>query len=175
MNNGSEIKPIVLPDPIRFKDFGGDRNKYLERLYEVFKSDFCVNKATFNGLRVFPLRDPIKDGRMQSFNHIISSGDEELFRTESFSRAEKIPWISPILKSVPHPNLKVWENIRKKGKKKKKKVSTIIWYEEKRLLIVLERNNDRYFLVTAYSKTKPKDIDRLRKEYEDYIKNGLPV
>ena len=159
---------LTLPHTIDYAKSGKSKNDYLDDLYAIFSHDFQTNITTFLGQRVLPHRDPITDGRVYSFNHIVKF-DVSKVGSIDYNRCKKIPWLSPILGGCPVPDVKCWAiestYINKKTKKKRKIKRIKVWYEAGNLLLILEQKGNIYYLVTAYTKAGQRSIDDLNDEY----------
>lgn len=99
-----------LPELIELTQFGGDFNRYLEAIYELFKRDFIDRKPVFRGMRLGLKKYPLsQDGKEATFWHMTSEGDDEDSRMPDLRRMERIQWPAPMINSSTHPYLKVWE------------------------------------------------------------------
>lgn len=157
--------PIALPNTIRYEDFDGSIEDYISHLYTIFREDFYSNQVFFLGKQVLAAKKPMDEGREFSFNHI-TKFDVKKPRVD-YGRSKKIPWLSPLLNGCPDPDIKSWEErVKSSGRWVTR---TNVWYERYGFLIVLEERKKRgvYYLITAYSATKPRDVAKYNRKYNN--------
>ena len=70
-------KYLELPELIELMAFGGDFNRYLEAVYEMFKNDFIRNRPVFRGIRLGLKKYPTYNGKEATFWHMTSEGKDE--------------------------------------------------------------------------------------------------
>ena len=156
-----------LPELIELTQFGGDFNRYLEAIYELFKRDFIDRKPVFRGMRLGLKKYPLsQDGKEATFWHMTSEGDDEDSRMPDLRRMERIQWPAPMINSSTHPYLKVWENTRGS------KTNILIFHDAENYLVVLRKAKDYIIPWTAYLIEHQSRKDKLMKEYENYKKQG---
>ena len=136
--------PGWLPELEVFADYGGDWDKYLEAIYQFFRSDFVDVKPCFRGKRLGLKRHPVIQNKEATFWHFISEGSNEEDRTPDFRRCERIRWPAPIINNSGDSCLKIWAE--PKGKNKR----VHIWFEQEAYLVVLDDRGDYILPWTAF-------------------------
>jgi len=155
-----------LPALIRFEDYHGDWDRYLDALYAFFKQDFIDTRPTYAGRRLSLKRHPVTAGKEATFWHLIQEGATESQRIPDLRRCERIRWPRPVISHSEDAVIKVWKN-RRKGESR-----ICLWLESEDYLVVLADRRGYLLLWTAYVVDKPHRRRKLRKEYETYIKNS---
>ncbi len=158
------MTPPWLPDLVRFEDYGGDWARYLDAAYEVYRRDFVIFKASFEGRRVSLKRHPIHRGKDATFWHIVSSGAVEADRLPDLRRFERIGWPRAIIDHASDPNVLVWENTRRGDRR------VCLWLPPADYLVVLAKRSTYTLLWTAYRVEREHTKRKLRKEYEQALK-----
>ena len=161
--------PDWLPRLVVLADYGGNWEKYVEALYAYFRADFVDDCPFFRGVRVGVKRYPTDQGKELTFWHVISEGADEYNRIPNMRRCERIRWPRPIVEHSEHPDLKVWEN------KRKRETRVCIWFEDVEYLVVLAVRKGYMLLWTAYPVTRDHTRRKLLREYEGFVKaNAAP-
>jgi len=150
---------LILPDELDYlNDFNGNEEAFLQAAYTIFHNDFIINKFHF---QTMPLLLDSKIGeakKLSIFWHIVTK-DNELTskRCLNISRAQKIPWIKPLILAVPHASIKHWRYLEGGGE-----IRHYIWSESTDYLVILEERKLRLFLVSAFciEPWKRKELDR---------------
>lgn len=151
--------PDWLPELLLFEDYHGDWQRYEDKIYERFYTDFVESKPKFQNKLVDITKQLIK-GKERSFWHCIQEGRIEEQRTPDLRRCERISWIRAIIEHANEPIIKKWQN------KKGRHIRQLLWLEEAEYLIVLEERIKTWLLWTAYCTTLGHTKNHLRKEYE---------
>jgi hypothetical protein len=155
-------RPSWLPDLVRFEDFGGDWQRYLDALYDFFKKDFIQNRPVFEGRSLSLKRHPLSEGKEATFWHLISEGETEADRLPDMRRCERIRWPSPLIEHSQNRVLKVWKNQRRG------ETRVCLWLEEQEYLLVLADRKGYILLWTAYMVDRPHTKKKLQREFEEY-------
>tara|TARA_R100000656_G_scaffold103161_2_gene75060 strand:- start:333 stop:818 length:486 start_codon:yes stop_codon:yes gene_type:complete len=132
-----------LPPLEEFTAYGGNWNRYLAALYDIFCSDFVKSRPSYCGVRLGLKRHPVIDGKEATFWHLISEGDVESERIPDMRRCERIRWPRPLIENAACPEMKVWIETRK-GEER-----IHLWLESENYLTVLNRRRE-YLLWTAF-------------------------
>jgi hypothetical protein len=155
-----------LPSLIRYADFGGDWNKFIEEVYSKFKLDFLDDfnrrNLKFEGVPLNLRRHPLVRGKEASFWHLVSTGDIEEERLPDFDRCERIAWAKAILDNANDSAIKRWENTRGSNR------NICLWLEDENYMVVLGKRNGYLLLLTAYCVENYRR-KKLNREYEEYI------
>jgi len=154
--------PPWLPNLVLFEDYGGNWDRYLDRLYAFFKSDFIDNQPVFRGQRLGLKRYPLSKGKEATFWHLISEGKDEDERTIDIRRCERIRWPRPTIEHETEPVIKVWEQERR-GEKR-----IVLWLENEEYLVVLALRKGYLLPWTAFTVSLPHEKRKRQKEYEEY-------
>lgn len=154
--------PDWLPDLILLKSFDGDWDRFLNAIYEAFKTDFVMSKPLWRGRKLALKRHPLSKGKEATFWHMISKGDDEKSREIDLRRCERIRWPRPVIEQSEEPEIKVWKN-RRKGETR-----ICLWLESQEYLVILADRRSYLLPWTAYPVTQPHRKKKLQKEYEEY-------
>lgn len=136
---------------------------YIDRVYDIFKSDFVDSKPLFYkrvGLKSYPLRN----GREATFWHFTTFGEKEDIRDIDIARCERIKFPKIIIENYNDDDVKYWENERQ-GEKR-----ILLYFEKENYLVVLSDRGDFVLPWTAYSITYKNQKEKLLKEYAEYQK-----
>lgn len=158
-------KYLELPELIELMAFGGDFNRYLEAVYEMFKNDFIRNRPVFRGIRLGLKKYPTYNGKEATFWHMTSEGKDEQNRLPDLRRLERIKWPAYLISNNEHPYLKVWKNTRGA------KTNILIMHENENYVIILREGNGYLLPWTAYLIEHRCRKQKFIKEYEEYIKS----
>lgn len=155
-----------LPDIIEINEFGGDFNRFLEAVYQIFKNDFVISKPTFQGVRLGLKKYPLVQEKEYTFYHMTHKGDVENERVPDLRRMERIAWPRPMIDNSGIECLKVWRNTRRgKGGTKSR---ILILHEVERYIVVLDDRGDYILPWTAYLIEGSRQLQKHLKEYETY-------
>ena len=153
-----------LPGLVLFSDYKGDWDRYVDVLYQYFRTDFVESKPKYQGKNVVLSHQPRILGKEATFWHLISEGNVEDERIPDLRRCERIRWPKPVIEnSGKEARIKVWENTRKKGKR------VCLWFEEVDYLVILAIRKGYFMLITAYLVEQSHRKRKLQKEYEEYL------
>ena len=159
------MEVFELPDIVELTEFGGNFQKYLEEVYQIFKADFIDSKPVYRGKKLGLKRYPLIAGKEYTFYHMTHKGDIENEREPDLRRMERIAWPAPMINSSDHPYLKVWRNIRRgKGGKKQR---ILIFHVKEMYLVILDDRKNYILPWTAFNVYKNQKA-RLLKEYNEY-------
>ncbi|TYO92804.1 hypothetical protein [Desulfallas thermosapovorans] len=159
-------KPEWLPELIRLEHYGGDWKRYVEAVYSCFERDFITDKPMYDNKPVNYKRHPEEGGKVYTFWHVVSSDDKsQQERLPDLRRCERILWPRAIIENYNDSRIKIWENRRKREKR------VLLWFEEFDYLVVLAKRKEYYILWTAYCIKYDHTRAKLRKEYEESIKD----
>ena len=166
MNNN-----IDLPEMLFLEDFGGDIDRYLNVVYDVFIKDFVNNKTYFRSKEIRITWEPTENGKAYTFLHMTTKGKEEQNRGIDFRRCERITWAKPTVDNCEEWNLKIWPQERNK------KNRICIWLErsyEPDYCIILEIRKNYMNLVTTFVALESHEKRKKQQEYEAWIKKQKP-
>lgn len=166
---------IAFPDLIVFNDYGNYED-YETELLRVYNADLWNSGLTFNGFNVRPRvhkRFELKNKTLDwTFAHFTSSGPIDEDRELDLRRCERIGWVRLIVENAHLDCVKVWENERddKNGNPIK---SIVLWCEDANAKVVLTKIRGKlglyYVITTFYLINGQHRIDRINKEYDDYV------
>ena len=89
--------PDWLPPLVRFSDCGSDWERYERALYKQFERDFVKSHPLLDGVKVSFRREPMDQGKVATFWHLISEGKIEGDRLPDLERCERIGWPKAII------------------------------------------------------------------------------
>ena len=154
--------PTWLPELEHFSKYGGDWDRYLDAIYDIFRHAFVESKPTFRGQRLGLKRHPIERGKEATFWHMISEGKDESARTPDFRRCERIRWPRPIIENEQDPALKVWTENR--GNENR----IHLWLEAEGYLVVLAQRKNFTLPWTAFYVEHPHQRKKYNKRWLRY-------
>lgn len=153
----------LLPELIRFSNYGGNWDKYLDALYKCFLEQIVNANLSFDGVPVRCRFLPKTDGKGFGFWHLISeskNGGKEEDRVPDISRCERISWIPWIIKQFRRNNDIDWfENTRGSSN------NIVLWYRPVNYVVILSKRNGYYLLLSAYTLTHHRE-----KAFEEELK-----
>ncbi|MDR1552677.1 MAG: hypothetical protein LBS69_04340 [Prevotellaceae bacterium] len=155
------MKNLKSPPLIQLSDFDGIFEKYNAAVYEIFKSDFVINKPVFEGKKLRLKSHPCIDNKEYTYYHFTHSGNIENERIPDLRRMERIGFPKPMINCSKSNKLKVWRN------KRGNKYRILIFHEEEKYLVVLEDRKNFIIPWTAYYVEHNNRIEKLRKEYKN--------
>lgn len=160
--------PAWLPEALRYGDYGGDWDKFLAAVYEVFERDFKQSRPNYQGCPVgYDCR--MENGKETAFWHMTSSVDRNTVdRLPDLRRCERIPWPRPMIEHQNDKALAVWQN------KRKRDTRVLLWLEQLDYLIVLAEKPRTIVLITAYCTDREHTRAKLRKERDNYLEKQKP-
>jgi len=166
-------KPSWLPDALRYSDFGGDWERFLDAIYQIFERDFKQSSPSYEG-RTVVHDTKIEDGKEAGFWHIIQKADVAVGeRLPDLRRCERIPWPRPMIEHSTDTSLSVWKNERKKPDRPRQ-TRVLIWLENLDYIVVLAERPREMILVTAYCTDIKSQRKKLEKERDEYYKMQKP-
>lgn len=157
-------RPSWLPELLTLGSFGGDWERYFAALYASFQQDFVHGRPLYKGTRLALKRHPVIQEKEATFWHLISEGSVEEERTPDLRRCERICWARPVIEHCDDEAVKTWENTRGSDKR------ILLWLNEYEYLVILSERNGYTLLWTAYTVTRRHQIDKLRREYEAFVR-----
>lgn len=150
-----------LPALILLNDYGGNWDRYLEAIYEVFKKDFIDSRSKFGDRRVGIKRYPMDRGKEATFWHLISEGRVEIDRIPDLRRCERIGWPKPMIESENSERIKIWKNTSRG------ETRIVIALEDFSYIVVLAERSDYMLLWTAYYVEWEHRRKKFEKEYRE--------
>jgi hypothetical protein len=165
--------PSWLPDALRYADFNGEWDRFLDTVYQIFERDFKKSKPVFQN---YPVTHDsrIEDGKEAVFWHITCrddsrTGDREL----DIRRCERIPWPRPMIEHPTDTAISIWKNERKKTNTQRQ-TRILIWLEDLDYIVILSERPKTMVFVTAYCTDIASQKERLKKERDEYYKMQKP-
>ena len=148
------------------EDYENDWHQYLEAIYQYFCQDFVASKPSFKDKRFALKRHPMVEGKEATFWHIISEGEVENERLPDLRRCERIRWPRAIITAHDTKFVKCWKNSRKGDER------VILALEDFSYVVILADRGDYILLWTAYCVEQEHKRKKLRREYEEYIRQN---
>ncbi len=165
--------PPWLPEALRYEDFKGDWDKFLEAVYSIFERDFKKTRPKYDG-RPITYDSKIESGKEAAFWHITSSIDRNTGdRVPDLRRCERVPWPKPMLEHPMDTAITVWKSERKKPHSPRQ-MRVLIWLENLDYIVVLTERPKEMVLVTAYCTDIGVQREKLRKERAEYYRKQKP-
>lgn len=161
---------IVLPERIYLDEYGGNYQRYIDAIYDVFKRDFIKSKPKFGSHFLNLKFNPLFQERAYTFYHMTHKGEIEQERIPDLRRCECLSWAKPCIENVENWNLKFWRQSRIRSNNR-----VCIWLESEIIndnyFIVLEVRETYVLLWTAFVATYSNEIRKKQKEYEVWKQN----
>lgn len=137
--------PEFLPEML---SCNGNWKVVEEKLYSIFKRDFIYNKTIFKGEQIDFDRRKIDDDKEEIFWHLITKTDKKTKeRLPDFRRAERLPWIKPIVLNDKNDFILFWEDWIKQ-----RSFRIYFWIRLYDYVVILEKDHNRnfYILISAF-------------------------
>jgi hypothetical protein len=163
-----------LPPLYRLKDFEHDWQKYEDHLYSRFRRDFIVSPPRVGGQLVQINTAPYEKGKEEAFWHLTTEdqaverdGRVQKERLPDLRRCERICWPGAILREGESERVVAWQERRPDGLRR------VYAPRDFSYMVALSiRGGGKLFLATAFPVDLPWRQDRLRKQYERYLRTG---
>jgi hypothetical protein len=133
----------------------GDPDSFEKQIYECYLNSFVRGETRWRGYKIVINQDPRDaQGRDWSYRHLTTVGEDPK-RKFDLPRAERLPWIKPILEASA-PEVVTWAQRRRR---------TVVALPDFTYVVILDRlsRGDAALLVTAYPVQRPQK----RQEYQD--------
>jgi len=159
-----------LPPLVLLKDFGGDLDAYGEALYDWFKKDFLDSLPAWPGKRVGLKRLPLRRGKVATYWHFLTSGEDEDERNVDMLRCERIRWPRPTMESFlerrPQANDRIlWWRNQRAGEWR-----YVLALPDLSYVVVVADRGEYVLPWTQYCVVEDHQRRKLHKEYESYWK-----
>jgi hypothetical protein len=165
-----------LPSLCLFDEFQRDWQKYEDHLYSRFRRDFVISPPRVAGQIVQINTAPYQKGKEEGFWHLITEDQEvekdgklQKERLPDFRRCERICWPGAILREGEGERVVVWRERRPDGLRLVHALTDFSY-----MVALAVRGSGKLFLATAFPVELPWRRDRLRKQYERYLKTAEP-
>lgn len=153
-----------LPALICLPAYDGDWTRYVDAVYEAFRTDFVRRKPSLAGRQCGLCRSQLSEGKEDTFWHVVSEGENEHDRLPNLRRCERIRWPRPIIESAGSNGTHCWST--KRGREKR----IVISLGDFSYLVVLVDRKTHVRLLTAFPIEREKRREKLRKECENNSK-----
>ena len=162
--------PEWIGSLITLADCDGDSEKYIAKLFEIFKKDFMDSRPSFKGKPV--LFDKKLDGdKPNTFVHITTEKDPATKqRILSMRRCERIGWIKPIIEHANDPAILVWQKEQVTSERTATRV--YLFLEKEDFLVIIQEIKWGHFIITAIYVDNPNQKRKHLKAYEIF-KNSI--
>lgn len=163
------VNSMELPKKIYLKEFGGNYERYVDAVYEVFERDFIRHRAMFgsHGLRM--KYHPEFQGRAYTFYHMTHKGEVESERLPDLRRCECMPWARPSVENVESWGLKFWRQPRQRSDNR---VCICLERDDGVVdvdyFVILEVRSDYVLLWTAFVSEWEHQTKKKLREYEEW-------
>lgn len=160
--------PTWLPDLILFEKYKGNWKAYIDAIYQHFHNDFVKSRPFFEKLPIFVRYQPCFEEKGVTFWHLISEGDQESERIPDLRRCERIQWPKPIIEKSHSEFVRMWETYRPWKGQQQRRINISI--DNFSYIVVIAENRKGFDLVTAYCVEKAARREKLRKEFESFLR-----
>lgn len=159
---------------ITLAECDGDSEKYIEKLFGIFKKDFIDSRPTFDGKPVL-FDKKLDGGKPNTFVHITTETDPVTKqRILSMRRCERINWLRQIIdNNSDQSSVRVW--IKPHYSKKRKTNRACLYLECGDYLVILDENKYGFYIIAGIYVDYPYQKKRHLKEFEKYSKNSTPI
>lgn len=89
------VNSMELPKKIYLAEYGGNYERNVDAVYEVFERDFIRHRAMFGSYGLRMKYHPEFQGRAYTFYHMTHKGEVESERLSDLRRCECMPWARP--------------------------------------------------------------------------------
>ncbi len=158
MNNN----PSWLPTLFTLSSCSGDIIYYTDKLYEIFLNDLVNGNLTLSNKKIIISSKLENDGRHERFWHTITDPHNPSISDIKLERAEKLPWIKPIIINVPKTEILIYERTKNNEKR------LYLLLPNSNYIVVLSVKKQSYYYVTAFHIDYSYKIAEYKKEYEKY-------
>lgn len=158
-----------LPPRIEFTDYDGNWFNYLEEVYRIYMQTLVWDRANFQDKIVYTFIHPMRDGKEETFWHIVEGKDKSKAET-NFDRYRCVPWVRPIIDAAKDDKITWWISSRTKKGKRRKIKRLVIALNDFSYKLVLNIRKEKYLLFTAYPIPRKHEQRKLKKEYEEWQK-----
>ncbi|HNX38839.1 MAG TPA: hypothetical protein PL124_12235 [Candidatus Cloacimonadota bacterium] len=156
---------------IRYKDFGGSWERFIDEAYQIFERDFIIDMPLFRGHYVdFSDKRKLDSNKEEGFWHLTSrdypvlvKGKMTKERKPDFDRTERIRWIKEIIENSEDSSVLVWLD-----PKSFKVPRYHLWYNKEFLVVLNDTDNSGlYSLITSFYTCKE---SKKRWYWEEYCR-----
>ncbi|WP_141563191.1 hypothetical protein [Teichococcus rhizosphaerae] len=156
---------MILPPLLTLDTCGGDWERYLECVHDVYLSQIVRGGLTFRGLRVATRRTPETRGKGYGFWHMIQEGRVEEDRMPDLRRCERLCWVPHVIRAADRadPRVSVWQNVRGGN------IHVPLWLEDEDYLVILAQRQGHWLLKTQYIVTYRNRREALRQERDAFL------
>lgn len=158
---------MSYPDLIRFSDYAGDWDTYIDAVYAAYMVELVHGKLTFLGKSLSFKHAPATDGKGFAFWHAVSESTEtklEEDRIPDLRRCERITWAAHMLSNIGADGSAgdiVWWRSPRKPKR------VVIWIKSGDYAVILEERTTYWLFWTAYD-VKPHRAASFAKEHAEH-------
>ena len=160
--------PCWLPNLILLENYKGNWNTYVNAIYKYFHKDFVESKPSFQYSPIFVRYHPSYEGKGATFWHLVSEGNQESERIPDIRRCERVCWPRSIIENVNFMEVKVWETTRPWKNQKQKRLNFAL--NNFSYIVVIGETQRGFDLITAYPLEKSHRREKIRKEFEVFLK-----
>jgi len=159
--------PDWPPNLMELNQFGGNWDRYLAALYEIFCADFKFTRPEIAGMVVRAKYQPNYRGKEDGFWHLITQEEDwaKGDRLPNMRRCELIRWPRALIDAFESDRTVWWQNRR--GRKQR----LLIALPDFSYVVVLDYRRNHYLLWTQYPVEHRNRRNDLRKEYDAFWKD----
>ena len=156
-------------------------NEYLDKLYQLFRSDFIESQPIFEGKKVNFRRAPMDGKYEHAFIHLthkdeFHNSDNLNDRLPDPKRAERIGWNRKIIENyLCKEECEGCDKILYFEEYRGKNIRIYLLFKDVNFLVILERRELYVLLITGYYVEYENSMKKYLKKYEQYIKQKTPL
>ncbi len=159
-------KIMELPKKIYLTEYGGNYQRYIDAVYDVFEADFIRHKTRFGSHELKLKFNPLFQDRAYTFYHMTHKGEIENEREPDLRRCECMPWAKPTIENVEKWQLKFWRQSRQRSNNR---VCICLENEDDvDYFVVLEIRNTYVLLWTAFVGELAHETRKKLREYNEW-------
>lgn len=152
-----------LPALVELSESGGDWERYVELLYQLFRADFIDSVPRYPGKRWAMKRHPEHREKEAAFWHIISEGTDEAERLPDLRRCERIRWPRAIIDRCRTGHVLAWTQQRGSDQR------IVLALPDFSYVVILADRGEYVLLWTAFPVEREHQRRKLEREYRNWL------
>ncbi len=161
------VAPTWLPGLVLYNDYG-DYDRYIDALYEIYRTDFIREPFQFGGRTICVRREPPLRNKDKAFWHICGE-DAGQSAWIDFRRHERIRWPKAIILNCGDATIKTWSDDHHSGPPGT--IRTNLWFNDE-YLVVLEPRPGYVLFITAYCTDTGHTVRKLEKRFQEALSSA---
>jgi hypothetical protein len=151
-----------LPPIFTLQSCSGDQLHFIEQASNIFQTEIVNGGLTLFGKPVYVFSETEADGKHKTFWHIITDPHNPVLTNVKYERAERLPWIKPIIENYLKDEVLIYERYKNGAKR------VHLFVPDKQYMIVLEETKKCFYITTAFYIDYSYKVDDYKREYKKY-------